>query len=144
MERNQAAVERRSLPSGRTIPVGNVKTIGQRSRRTPLWSSRSAFFTDVGIFILGAAGAFGANFVGSVPGDEILLLPLLPLLLLAKGGRAFNRRYLWFYVLTGAWLLGTLMADVYAGSPTETRMKGTARVVFFVFDFTALAILIQR
>jgi O-antigen ligase len=143
IDRNRAAVHRRSHPGGRTMPIGNVRTIGQRTRRTPLWSSRSAFFTDAGIFILGAAGAFGANFVGSVPGDEILLLPLLPLLILAKGGRALNRRYLWFYILTGAWLLGTLLADVYAGSPTETRLKGTARVVFFMFDFTALAILIN-
>ena len=69
--------------------------------------------------------------------------PLLPVLLLARGSRAFNRRYLLYYILTGAWLLGTLIADVYAESPPVSRMKGTARVVFFLLDFTALAILIN-
>ena len=47
-------------------------------------------------------------------------------------------------MLTGAWLFGTIVADVYAGSPTENRLKGTARVVFFALDFIALAILLNN
>ena len=133
------SLRRRSSPGSGLI----VKPIGRRLRRTPFWNSRVEFFTDACVFTLGVAGAYSANIVGSLPGDEILLFPLLPVLLLAKGSRAFNRRYLLYYILTGAWLLGTLIADVYAESPTISRMKGTARVVFFLLDFTALAILIN-
>lgn len=133
------SLRRRSSPGSGLI----VKPIGRRLRRTPFWNSRVEFFTDACVFTLGVAGAYSANIVGSLPGDEILLFPLLPVLLLAKGSRAFNRRYLLYYILTGAWLLGTLIADIYAESPTISRMKGTARVVFFLLDFTALAILIN-
>jgi O-antigen ligase len=125
------------------MPIGTVKMIGNRPRREPLWRSKEAFFTDAGLFILGAAGMFSANIVGSLPGDEIILFPLLPLALLAQGKRAFDRRYLWFYLLIAGWLLGTLIADIYNGSPPVNRMKGTARVIFFAFDFIVLAVLLN-
>jgi hypothetical protein len=85
------------------MPIATARQIGRRPRRKRLWTSREAFFTDLGIFLLGVAGAFSVNLVGALPGNEILLFPLLPLLLLAKGGRAFKREYLWFYLLTLAW-----------------------------------------
>jgi hypothetical protein len=109
-----------------------------------LWTSREAFFTDVGLFLLGVAGASSANIVGTLPGCEVLLLPALPVLLLAQGRRAFDRRYLWFYILTGAWLLGTLISDAYNGIGAFNRAKGIARVVFFIVDFMALAILLNN
>jgi hypothetical protein len=107
------------------------------------WNSREEMYSDLGVFILGAAGAFSVNVVGALPGDELLIFPFLPVLLLGQGRRALNRRYLWFYFLTIAWLLGTLIADTYADSPPENRMKGTARVIFFILDFTALAIFLN-
>lgn len=126
------------------MPIAIARPVGQRIRRRRVWNSLESFCTDAGLFLLGAAGAFSANIVGSLPGDEILLLPILPALLMLRGRRAFTRQYLWFYVLTGAWLFGTIVADLYAGSPAENRMKGTARVVFFGLDFIALAILLNN
>ena len=121
-----------------------ARRIGYRPKPRPLWTSREAFFTDAGLFLFGAAGAYSANIVGSLPGCEVVLLPMLPVLLLARGKRAFDRRYLWFYILTGAWLLGTLIADAYNGIGAFNRAKGIARVVFFALDFMALAILINN
>ena len=126
------------------MPIATARVIGRRPPRKRLWTSREAFFTDLGIFLLGVAGAFSVNLVGSLPGSEILLFPLLPVLLLAKGSRAFKREYLWFYVLTLAWLLGTIVADLYVGIGLPFRMKGIARVVFFGLDFMVLAILINN
>lgn len=126
------------------MPIATARVIGRRPRRKPLWTSREAFFTDLGIFLLGVAGAFSVNLVGALPGNEILLFPILPVLLLAKGSRAFKREYLWFYVLTLAWLLGTIVADSYVGIGSAFRLKGIARVVFFGLDFMLLAILINN
>jgi hypothetical protein len=126
------------------MPIATARPFGYRPRRQPLWGSREAFFTDAGLFILGAAGVYSVNIVGALPGCEVLLLPLLPLLLLAKGKRAFDRQYLWFYILVGGWLLGTLVADAYHDIGAFNRAKGTARVVFFALDFMALAILINN
>jgi hypothetical protein len=126
------------------LRIATARRIGDRPRPRPIWTSRESFFTDAGLFLLGVAGVSSANIVGSLPGCEVLLLPALPFLLLAKGKRAFDRQYLWFYILAGGWLLGTLIADVYVGTPLSSRMKGIARVVFFALDFMALAILINR
>jgi hypothetical protein len=126
------------------MPIATARPIGRRPRRRRLWTSRDAFFTDLGIFMLGVAGAYSVNLVGALPGNEILLFPFLPLALLAKGSRAFKREYLWFYVLTLGWLLGTIVADLYVGIGLPFRMKGIARVVFFGLDFMALAILINN
>jgi O-antigen ligase len=121
-----------------------VKVIGQRPPKNPLWPNREAFFSDAGLFCLGAAGIFSVNVVGSLPGNEVLIFPMLPVILLARGRRAFNREYFWFYALTAGWLLGTLIADLVVGSPTQVRLKGIARVVFFMLDFTALAVLMNN
>jgi hypothetical protein len=94
--------------------------------------------------VLGAAGYYNLNIIGALPGSEALLLPMLPVLLLARGRRAFDRQYLLFYILAGGWLLGTQIADTYNGIPAFNRMKGTARVVFFILDFVALAIFINN
>ena len=124
--------------------IATARRIGYRPKPRPLWASREAFFTDAGLFLLGAAGVSSANIVGALPGCEVLLLPALPVLVLARGKRAFDRRYLWFYILTGAWLLGTLISDAYNGIGAFNRAKGIARVVFFILDFMALAILINN
>jgi O-antigen ligase len=120
------------------------RSFGYRPRRAPLWSSREAFFSDAALFALGAAGAYSLNVVGSFPLSEAVLLPLLPVLLLVRGRRAFDRQYLLFYIMAAGWFLGTQIADTYNGMPAYNRIKGTARVVFFILDFMALAILINN
>ena len=126
------------------MAIAIARPIGQRRKPKPWWPSREAFYTDLGLFILGASGLYSVNIVGALPGCEVFLLPLLPVLLVAQGKRAFNRRYLWFLVLVTGWLLGTLIADSYNDIPLFNRAKGTARVVFFALDFMALAILINN
>ena len=120
-----------------------ARPIGRRPRRAWLWSSREAFFTDLAILLFGCAGAFSVGLVGALPVSEVLLFPLLPVALLSRGRRAFKREYLFFYVLVCGWLLGTIIADFYMGSPLTSRLKGTARVLFFALNFIALAMLIN-
>jgi O-antigen ligase len=126
------------------MPIASSRTIGYRARPEPLWESRQSFFAEVALFILGVAGYFSINLIGALPGSEVILLPFLPILLLAKGSRAFNRQYLMFYILAGGWFIGTQIADTYNGIWIVLRMKGTARVVFFILDFVALAILLNN
>ncbi len=121
-----------------------ARPFGYRPRRKPLWSSREAFFSDAALFVLGAAGAYSVNLIGALPVTEALLLPMLAVLLITHGKRAFDRQYLMFYILAGGWLLGTQIADIYNGIPAFNRAKGTARVVFFILDFMTLAILINN
>src|ERR1700733_14014527 len=80
-------------------PIGTVRTLGPR--RPTAWAlrSRKSFLTDLLIFVLGLAGVYSVGVVGALPGNEILLLPLLPVLLVYRGRRALNRDYLWFLIL---------------------------------------------
>ena len=120
------------------------RLIGYRPRPQPLWSSSQSFFSDAALFILGVGGVYSLNIVGALPYSEVFLLAMLPVLLLERGRRAFDRQYLLFYILAGGWFLGTQIADLYNGIPGFNRMKGTARVVFLILDFMALAILINN
>jgi O-antigen ligase len=115
-----------------------------RRRSTGIWDSRQQFFMELALFTVGAAGVFSVSMVGQFPGNEMLVLPMLPVLLLAQGRRAFRREYFWFYVLVLGWLFGTVAGDLYLGSSTQNSIKGFARVVFFGLDFMALAILINN
>jgi hypothetical protein len=126
------------------MPTAVSRPIGIRRRPEPLWGSREAFLTEATLVVFALAGLYNVNFIGALPGNEVLLLALLPILLLAHGSRAFEQQYLHFYMLAGGWLIGTLIADAYNGIVLFNRAKGTARVVFFILDFVALAILLDR
>jgi O-antigen ligase len=120
-----------------------VRSLGPR-RRPRLWGPEHPFRDDACLFLLGAAGSYSINLVGALPGGEILALLFLPMLLLSHGKRAFDRQYLWFYLLMLGWFLGTLIGDEANGIAAFNRAKGIARVVFFFIDFIALAILINN
>jgi hypothetical protein len=126
------------------MPVAVPRPFGVRHRPEPFWRSREAFFTEAALFVFGASGLYSFGLIGALPGSEVLLLAFLPVLLLAKGGRAFEKQYLSFYLLAGGWLLGTLIGDRYNGIPMFNSAKGIARVVFFILDFMALAIFLNR
>jgi hypothetical protein len=126
------------------MPIASARPIGQLRKPNPLWPTREAFYADLGLFILVVSGLYSVNVIGALPGCEVILLPMLPVLLVAKGGRAFQRQYLWFYILVAGWLLGTLIADAYNDIAFFNRAKGTSRVIFFALDFMALAVLINE
>ena len=67
------------------MPIATARPLGYRPRPTPLWPSREAFFTEAALFILGVAGLYSVNIIGALPGSEVLLFPLLPVLLLTQG-----------------------------------------------------------
>jgi hypothetical protein len=126
------------------MPIAIARPLGQVRKPIRLWTSPEQFYADLGLFILVISGLYSVNLVGSLPGCELILLPMLPVLLVAKGGRAFQRQYLWFYILVAGWLLGTLIADSYNDIALFNRAKGTSRVIFFALDFMALAVLINE
>lgn len=124
--------------------VAGPRPLGVRTVRSPLWSTQEAFYTELLLFTLVLSGLYTINLVGALPGCEVLVLPLLPALLLARGERAFKREHLWFLIWVVAWLFGTLVSDTVNDIAFFNRAKGTARVVFFALDFLALAIFINN
>jgi O-antigen ligase len=125
-----------------TLPAMTTLLVPRR-KPTRIWDSRQQFFTELALFSIGAAGIYSVSLIGQFPGNEMLVLPMLPVMVLAQGRRAFRREYFWFYVLVLGWLFGTVAGDLYLGSSTANSIKGFARVVFFALDFVALAILMN-
>lgn len=126
------------------MPIVEARPIGMRSKPNPLWPSQEAFYSDLGLFTLVISGLYSVNIIGALPGCEVILLPMLPVLLVAHGKRPFQRQYVWFLVLVTGWLLGTLIADAYHDMGLFNRAKGVSRVIFFALDFMALAVLINQ
>ena len=116
----------------------------KRRQQNPLWPSAQIFWNDCSIFVLGCAGVYSVDLVGSLPGNEIVALILLPFLLFSRGKRAFRREYLWFYILLAGWLFGTIGGDLYLGVSVSDKLKGIARIVFLGIDFATLAILVNK
>ena len=114
-----------------------------RPGRARLWPTSAVFYNDLALVVLSSSAMLTFNLVGWLPGCDIAALIMLPFLLLRHRERAFQREYLWFYLLLGLWLFGTVAGDLYLGSTMTNSMKGIARVVFLGLDFTALAILID-
>jgi O-antigen ligase len=111
--------------------------------RNRLWPTSAVFYNDLALVVLSSSAMLNVNLIGSLPGCDIAALIMLPFLLLRHSERAFQREHLWFYLLLGLWLFGTVAGDLYLGSTMPSSMKGIARVVFLGSDFTALAILIN-
>ena len=132
------------MPIGVVRPIGRQKPLGVLRKPSPFWASREAFYTDLGLMLLGLSGAYSVNVIGALPGCEVILLPMLPVLLVAQGRRAFKWEYRWFLIWVFAWLFGTLISDAFNDIALYNRAKGTARVVFFALDFLALAIFINN
>jgi O-antigen ligase len=127
------------------VPVTLAQwTAHKRRQRNPIWPSARIFWNDFAIFAVVCAGGLSVNLVGSLPGNEILILFLLPYLAMTHGSRAFRREYMWFWILLGGWLFGTIGGDLYLGTVLASKLKGIARVLFLGIDFAALAILIDK
>ena len=128
----------------RSVPIGTARVIGRPRQPIGIQKPRGQIYTELALFALGATGSYSVRIVGMLPANEILLLPLLPVILFVHGRRAFRREYLWFYVLALAWLFGTIVGDLYLGSESARSMKGIARVLFFILDFIVLTIVINK
>jgi hypothetical protein len=123
------------------VPIATLRPVGRRRPPFRIWASREQFLTELVIFAVGAAGIYSVGLIGQLPGNEIIVLALLPVMLIMRGKRAFRREYFWFYLLVISWLFGTVVGDLYLGTPAANSIKGLARVVFFALDFIALAIM---
>jgi hypothetical protein len=123
------------------MPVTAANWRGRR--RASLWPNSEIFYNDLALVILSSSAMLTVNLVGSLPGCEIVVLLMLPFLLLRRGLSPFRREYLWFYLLLGLWLFGTVVGDLYLGSSITKSAKGIARVAFLGLDFAVLVILIN-
>ena len=113
------------------------------STKTPV-DFRQASFPEVFLFLLGAAGAYSVNIVGALPDSELLLIPVLPILLLLRGRRAFHRQYLWFASSREHGCSGRASLTPITAWKLSIESRGSLGSCFFILDFIALAIFLNN
>jgi hypothetical protein len=74
---------------------------------------------------------------------EVLLAVALPVLLIDARRRGVHRVPHMFVVLAGIWLVGQILADVYAESSFEDYSRGWADIVVLISNVAALALLVD-
>lgn len=95
------------------------------------------------VFLCGVSQYYALNIVGTLYLSEILLPFIALLALVVKGSGALLKRFI-FWVFLGAGfltLVGYMLSDLYQGTEPAQYLRGWARVVVLITDFTALAIL---
>lgn len=131
-----------ALATGRRIP----RPIPFQVRAfASLWTrgfvSNSA---DLLALFVGLTAATAVHFVGDLPISEIILIPLLPILLVARGQRVLKPEFKIAFFLLAFWLFGQVISDIYRGSAAVDWMRGNAAIVFFGLDLLGLVILLQK
>ena len=93
------------------------------------------------IFIIAALGRVSVNLIGELYVSEIILL--LAILHLGNGFAWLlkNRTFNVLMGFAGLWLLNQMITDVYRATPFEDWTRGWAKSVFFMIDFTGVALL---
>lgn len=113
----------------------------QRQRREFVTS----FVGDILAAIVGLANCYILKLIGEIPGGELLLVLLAPIMFAIHpervlGGKRYNR----ILIFTVLWLLGQIVTDIYRQTPFTDWARGDASILFLGLDFIGLAVLLRR
>lgn len=82
--------------------------------------------------------------VGRLMAAEILCVALVAWAILAGRSPPLHSAGRAFYILASVWLLAQIATDLHVGSETQDFLRGSARIVFFMIDFTAVRIITRN
>jgi hypothetical protein len=112
-----------------------------------LHSSRRYTFSQLlaegWICLLGLLSGILIHLIGDFFVTEIVLIICFPILLMFRGKRLFERRFLRIFVLLGVWLAGQILSDAYRRMALSNRLRGTANIVFFAVEIASFAMLMH-
>ena len=93
------------------------------------------------IFFISALGRVSVKFIGELYVSEIVLL--LAIVFLGGGFSSLlkNKIFNTLMIFAGLWLLSQMITDVYRATPIEDWTRGWAKIIFFMMDFTGIALL---
>jgi hypothetical protein len=116
-----------------------------KQRRGPKRLNAFVILVGAAVVIAGLTSRLRIKFIGDLPVDEILFLPMMPILLLVQGRRQMVRPTMRpLLILLGVWLAGQMLTDVYRGTAFVDWARGDANIVFFGIDLLALIALLGR
>jgi O-antigen ligase len=93
--------------------------------------------------ILGLAVCTNFKLIGTIPGTEVVLIPVLPILLVLRFKKIMQGRLKYLFLLLGLWLAGQIATDVYRGTEFVDWARSDSAIVFFAMDLATLAALLS-
>ena len=94
------------------------------------------------VLVAGFTSAFRLKFIGDLPIDEILFLPLLPILIFVQGRQMIRPAMRPLLLLLGVWLVGQIVTDIYRRTAFYDWARGDANIIFFGIDLLVLVALL--
>ena len=89
---------------------------------------------DIITLIVGLAICANVRLVGSIPGSELVLIPVLPVLLVSRFKKIRQGTFEVSFLLLGLWLRGQIATDIYRGTDLSTGSSGDSSIVFMGID----------
>lgn len=82
------------------------------------------------------------QFVGTIPVSEILLFLMLPIILIQRKIKRFDRTTKTLLILMMIWAIDQATTDLYRHTSAQDMAKGIAAILFFALDLIGLVALI--
>jgi hypothetical protein len=98
---------------------------------------------DILTLIVGLAICENVRLIGSIPGSELVLIPVLPVLLVSRFKKIRQGRLKYLFLLLGLWLVGQIASDIYRGTEFVDWVRGDSSIIFMAIDLACLAALVS-
>jgi hypothetical protein len=118
-----------------------------KTRKRIVSRSRGAWTASLGAdaltMVIGLAICANFKFIGTIPGSEVVLIPVLPILLIVRFRKIGQRKLKYLFVLLGLWLVGQIVTDIYRGTAFFEWARSDSAIVFTALDLAGLAALVS-
>ena len=104
----------------------------------------TGFLGSVFSLIAGLLVPFSVHLVGELHLAEIFLPLLLPFLMVMRGREMFKPTIRPILLLTGVWLLGQILTDIYRQTTMVNWLRGDSDIMFFGLELLALVALLGK
>jgi hypothetical protein len=118
-----------------------------KTRKRIVSRSRGAWTASLGAdaltLMVGLAVCTGFRLIGTIPGSEVVLIPVLPILLIVRFRKIAQGKLKYLFVLLGLWLVGQIVTDIYRGTAFVDWARSDSAIVFMAMDLAGLAALVS-
>ena len=121
-----------------TITKTRVRTV---ARSQGAWAA--SLGGDALTMMVGLAVCWSVTLIGAIPGTEIVMIPLLPILLMIRFRKITQGKFKYLFLLLGLWLVGQIATDIYRGTTFVDWVRCDSAIVFMAMDLAGLAALVS-
>ena len=131
----------RPLPT-RGRPYAPPLSAAERAARRAARQARSTWIMNGMALFLPMAMGLQVEAIGRLYVAEFLMLLVLPMLVIDRGGMLMAALPKTVLILAAAWLGGQIVTDLVNGTPYADYSRGWARIVFFLLAFSVTYMLV--